>query len=90
MNNRLLTNRRIRNKGQGDAIDPELAALLPAARAARNTLRDQRRGLTRDALAAQLRRDGYTICTSRVSALLTLLRSDTITTTTARIPSTHP
>jgi hypothetical protein len=51
----------------------DLAALLPAAR---DTLARQGRSLTRDHLAAQLRRDGHTIRTSRVSALLTLLRND--------------
>jgi hypothetical protein len=55
--------------------DPDLAALLPAARAARDTLHRQGRSLTRDCLAAQLRRDGHTIRTSRVSALLNLLKN---------------
>ncbi len=57
--------------------DPDLVALLPAARAARDELRRQGRSLTRDSLAAQLRRDGHTIRTSRVSELLTLLKNDT-------------
>jgi ribosomal protein L12E/L44/L45/RPP1/RPP2 len=62
-------------EGDGN-IDPELAALLPAARAAREALRRAGRNLTRDSLAAHLRRDGHTIRTSRVSALLNLLRND--------------
>jgi len=53
---------------------------LPAARAAREVLRRNGRGLTRDSLAAQLRRDGHTIRTSRVSALLNLLRNDELAT----------
>jgi len=60
----------------GYDIDPELAALLPAAHAAREALHRTGRSLTRDSLAAQLRRDGHTIRTSRVSALLSLLRND--------------
>lgn len=53
---------------------------MPAARAAREVLRRNGRGLTRDSLAAQLRRDGHTIRTSRVSALLNLLRNDELAT----------
>lgn len=64
------------DEDRDDGIDPELAALLPAARAARDALQRSGRGLTRDSLAAQLRRDGHTIRTSRVSALLNLLRND--------------
>jgi hypothetical protein len=56
--------------------DPDLAALMPAARAARDTLNRNGRSLTRDSLAAQLRRDGHTIRTSRVSALLNLIKND--------------
>jgi len=57
---------------------------LPAARAAREVLRRNGRGLTRDSLAAQLRRDGHTIRTSRVSALLNLLRNDELATVNGR------
>ncbi len=57
--------------------DADLVALLPAARAARDDLVRQGRSLTRDSLARQLRRDGHTIRTSRVSELLTLLKNDT-------------
>jgi Protein of unknown function (DUF2637) len=64
------------DEDRDDGIDPELAALLPAARTARDALQRAGRGLTRDSLAAQLRRDGHTIRTSRVSALLNLLRND--------------
>ncbi len=56
--------------------DPDLVTLLPAARAARDELHRQGRSLTRDSLAARLRRDGHTIRTSRVSELLTLLKND--------------
>jgi hypothetical protein len=56
--------------------DPDLVALLPAARAARDELVRQGRSLTRDSLARHLRRDGHTIRTSRVSELLTLLKND--------------
>jgi hypothetical protein len=64
--------------------DPDLVALLPAARAARDELGRHGRSLTRDSLAAQLRRDGHTIRTSRVSELLTLLRNDTPATANGR------
>lgn len=74
-------------KEERDELDPELAALLPAARDARNALRHQRLGLTRDSLAAQLRRDGHTIRTSRVSALLNLLRQDEPATVNGRSSS---
>jgi hypothetical protein len=56
--------------------EPDLVALLPAAQAARDALRRHGRSLTRDSLAAQLRGDGHTIRTSRVSALLNLLKND--------------
>jgi hypothetical protein len=64
--------------------DPELAVLLPAARAARGALRRNGRGLTRDSLAAQLRRDGHTIRTGPVSALVNLLRNDELATVNGR------
>jgi hypothetical protein len=57
--------------------DPDLLALLPAARVARDQLHHQGHSLTRDSLARQLRRDGHTIRTSRVSALLNLLKNET-------------
>ena len=62
--------------GRDRDVDPEVAALLPAARVARDALQQEGRSLTRDSLAAQLRRDGHTIRTSRVSVLLNLLRNN--------------
>jgi hypothetical protein len=56
--------------------DPDLLVLLPAARAARDELSRQGRSLSRDSLARQLRGQGHTIRTSRVSELLTLLKQD--------------
>ena len=60
----------------GHDAAPDLVALLPAARAAREALSRQGRSLTRDSLAVQIRRDGQTIRTSRASALLSLLKND--------------
>jgi hypothetical protein len=56
--------------------DPDLVALLPAARSVRDELLREGRSLSRDSLARQLRRQGHTIRTSRVSELLTLLKND--------------
>ncbi len=67
--------------------DADLVALLPAARAARDDLVRQGRSLTRDSLARQLRRDGHTIRTSRVSELLTLLKNDTPAAANGRRPT---
>jgi hypothetical protein len=61
-----------------DDTDDDVVDLLPVARAARDTLTDQGTPLTRDTLAAQLRRDGYPMRNARVSALLRTLRSDSI------------
>jgi hypothetical protein len=63
----------------------DLIALLPAARAARDDLQRQGRALTRDAFAAQLRRNGHSIRTSRASALLGLIRADTPAETGPRV-----
>jgi len=67
--------------------DPDLVTLLPAARAAREELHRQGRSLTRDSLAARLRRDGHTIRTSRVSELLTLLKNDAPAAANGRRPT---
>lgn len=68
--------RRVRTDRAGDAGD---AALLPAARTARDRLVGRGRALTRDALAEQLRQDGHPVGNVRVSALLTTLRSERAT-----------
>jgi hypothetical protein len=60
----------------GANADPDLVALLPAARTARDELLRQGRSLSRDSLARQLRRGGHTIRTARVSELLTLLKNE--------------
>ncbi len=70
--------------------DPDLVTLLAAARAARDELHRQGRSLTRDSLARQLRRDGHTIRTSRVSDLLTLLKNDTPAAANGRRPTSDP
>lgn len=69
------------------AVGADIVMLLPAARAAQETLRRQGRSLSRDALAAQLRADGHTIATGKVSALLSLLRMDA---SADRANGTHP
>lgn len=53
-----------------------IAALLPAARAAAAELEREGRALTRDGLAARLRRDGYLIRNARLTALLEFLRRE--------------
>jgi hypothetical protein len=65
-----------RNAAPAANADPDLIALLPAARAARDELLRQGRSLSRDSLARQLRRGGHTSRTARVSELLTLLKND--------------
>ncbi len=50
--------------------------MLPAARAARERLSGRDEALTRDTLAAQLRRDGYPMRNARVSRLLTALKHE--------------
>ncbi|GAA1025825.1 hypothetical protein GCM10009557_01280 [Virgisporangium ochraceum] len=64
------------NGNDNPAVAADFVLLLPAARTAHETLRRQGRSLSRDALAMQLRADGYTIATGKVSALLNLLRTD--------------
>jgi hypothetical protein len=61
--------------GTGTATD--VAALLPVARAARDGLLGRGEPLTRDTLAAQLRRDGHPMRNARVSRLLGMLRAET-------------
>ncbi|WP_344133044.1 DUF2637 domain-containing protein [Luedemannella flava] len=73
--------------GPDRGVDPEIAALLPAARAARAALQREGRSLTRDSLAAQLRQNGHTIRTSRVSAVLNHLRNDEAAANAGRVPS---
>jgi Protein of unknown function (DUF2637) len=55
---------------------PDIAGLLPAARTARDRLLDLGEALTRDALAAQLRRDDHPMRNATVSSLLTALRQE--------------
>jgi hypothetical protein len=62
--------------GTGTGTEPDIAALLPAARAARDRVLDRGSVLTRDTLAAQLRRDGHPVRTARVSQLLTTLKRE--------------
>ena len=68
----------------GMNLDPDLAPLLPAARAARDELAAEGRAISRDALAYRLRRDGHAIRNDRVSELVkTLRREDTTVSGTA-------
>jgi len=60
----------------GGSEEPDLAALLPAACAARDRVLDRGDQLTRDTLAAQLRRDGHPMRNARVSQLLTALKRE--------------
>lgn len=65
-----------RHASPAASADPDLVALLPAARTARDELLHQGHRLSRDSLARQLRRGGHTIRTARVSQLLTLLKNE--------------
>ena len=58
---------------------PGITDLLPAARAARDSLDQDGLRLTRDALAARLRESGYPVGNSRLTALLQALRSESAT-----------
>ncbi len=60
----------------GEGFDDRTAVLLPAARTARQTLRRDGQALTRDALAARLRRDGYPIRNATLTPLLSQLRRE--------------
>ena len=55
---------------------PDIAALLPAARAARDELRRDGHPLTRDSLAACLRRHGHPVRNARLTPLLQALRGE--------------
>jgi Protein of unknown function (DUF2637) len=60
----------------GAGAETDIAALLPAARAARDRVLNRGSVLTRDTLAAQLRRDGHPVRNARVSRLLTTLKRE--------------
>ncbi len=60
----------------GPALDSREAALLPAARAARDELHQDGLPLTRDALAARLRQQGHPIRNASVTPLLRHLRHE--------------
>jgi hypothetical protein len=60
----------------GQSLPDDVAILLPAARAARNTLIQQHRPVSRDSLAAQMRKNGHAIGSSRTTALLNLLKRE--------------
>ena len=59
----------------GTGKEPDIAALLPAARGARDSVLSRGSVLTRDTLAAQLRRDGHPVRNARVSQLLSILKT---------------
>jgi hypothetical protein len=60
----------------GDESD--VAALLPAARAARDRLSSRGDVLTRDTLAAELRRSGHPVRNAKVSQILTALKGEPV------------
>lgn len=57
---------------------PEVAALVPAARTAARTLAAEGTPLSRKALARQLRADGHQLSNATASALVRVLRAETI------------
>jgi hypothetical protein len=57
-------------------LAPDLVPLLPIARQVRDELRREGRPLSRDALAARMRRGGHSIRTRRVSELLAALKAE--------------
>jgi hypothetical protein len=59
-------------------VPAELAPLLPAARAARDALTEAGRSVSRDALAAQMRRDGHPVRNNRASELLNVLKQESV------------
>jgi hypothetical protein len=62
--------------GTGAGTEADNSALLAAARTARDRLLDRGDPLTRDTLAAQLRRDGHSMRNARVSQLLIALKRE--------------
>jgi hypothetical protein len=64
--------------GTGAAAETGISALLAAARTARDRLLDRGDLLTRDTLAAQLRRDGHPMRNARVSQLLVALKRESL------------
>ena len=67
--------------GIGDESD--IAALLPAARTARDRLFGRGDSLTRDTLAAELRRNGHPVRNARLSQLLSALKKESADATAA-------
>ncbi|MBN1173818.1 MAG: DUF2637 domain-containing protein [Micromonosporaceae bacterium] len=65
-----------RVNGEDSVLPTDLAAILPAARAARDDLVREGRAVSRDALAARLRRDGHAIRNTRVSELIAVLKTE--------------
>jgi len=57
-------------------LDADIAALLPAARAARDELRTEGYPLTRDTLASRLRQAGHPVRNARLTPLLQALRGE--------------
>ena len=62
--------------GMGTGAEPNVVPLLPGACAARDRLLERGGPLTRDSLAAQLRRDGHAIRNAQVSQLLAALKNE--------------
>ncbi|MFD1364278.1 DUF2637 domain-containing protein [Actinoplanes sichuanensis] len=62
----------------GTDTDPDVRAMLPAARDAADRLADQGRPLSREALAEVLRGQGHAMSNARVSALVRLIREQPV------------
>jgi hypothetical protein len=66
------------------SLTPVIAELLPAARAARDALHRDGRRLTRDALAARMRRNGFPVRNARLTPVLEALRNEAPTRSPSR------
>ena len=63
-------------RGQITGAAADIAAILPAARAARDELHVHGQPLTRDALAARLRQADHQVRNARLTPILDALRSE--------------
>ena len=65
-----------RSRGRSTPSDADIQALLPAARTVRAQLAADGQALTRGALAHRLRAAGHTVSNTKVSTLLTMLKTE--------------
>lgn len=68
----------------------DVSALVPAARAAAQTLTSQGVPLNRTTLARQMRADGHALSTATATALIRLLRNDTPAEDSSGLPAAEP